>query len=134
MRRPINPVIPYPNEAIQHTRCVLALSMITVALSLLKPETNAARDLAQFSARFGTPLTYKLSKLAHCMQRPGECLPAFAFTLRVWGMAVFSASDACAMTASKRGRTGTDGMRAGSPGLYFHAVCAHVLMKGGVPS
>ena len=39
MRRPINPVIPYPNEAIQHTRCVLALSMITVALSLLKPET-----------------------------------------------------------------------------------------------
>ena len=38
MRRPINPVIPYPNEAIQHTRCVLALSMITVALSLLKPE------------------------------------------------------------------------------------------------
>ena len=38
MRRPINPVIPYPHEAIQHTRCVLALSMITVALSLLKPE------------------------------------------------------------------------------------------------
>lgn len=30
MRRPINPVIPYPHEAIQHTRCVLALSMITV--------------------------------------------------------------------------------------------------------
>ncbi len=102
--------------------------------SLARDLTNAARDLAQFSARFGTPLTYKLSKLAHCMQRPGECLPAFAFTLRVWGMAVFSASDACAMTASKRGRTGTDGMRAGSPGLYFHAVCAHVLMKGGVPS
>ena len=39
MRRPLNPVIPYPHEAIQHTRCVLALSMITVALSLLKPET-----------------------------------------------------------------------------------------------
>ncbi len=39
MRRPINPVIPYPHEAIQHTRCVLALSMISVALSLLKPET-----------------------------------------------------------------------------------------------
>ena len=39
MRRPINPIIPYPHEAIQHTRCVLALSMITVALSLLKPET-----------------------------------------------------------------------------------------------
>lgn len=38
MRRPTNPVIPYPHEAIQHTRCVLALSMITVALSLLKPE------------------------------------------------------------------------------------------------
>ena len=32
MRRPINPVIPYPHEAIQHTRCVLALSMITVAI------------------------------------------------------------------------------------------------------
>ena len=41
MRRPINPVIPYPHEAIQHTRCVLALSMITVALSLLKPEMLA---------------------------------------------------------------------------------------------
>lgn len=41
MRRPINPVIPYPNEAIQHTRCVLALSMITVAISFLKPETLA---------------------------------------------------------------------------------------------
>ena len=39
MRRPVNPVIPYSHEAIQHTRCVLALSMITVALSLLKPET-----------------------------------------------------------------------------------------------
>ena len=38
MRRPINPVIPYPHEAIQYTRCVLSLSMITVALSLLKPE------------------------------------------------------------------------------------------------
>ena len=31
-------------------------------------ETNVARDLAQFSARFGRPLTYKLSKLAHYMQ------------------------------------------------------------------
>ena len=41
MRRPINPVIPYPHEAIQHTRCVLALSMITVAISLLKPEMLA---------------------------------------------------------------------------------------------
>ena len=41
MRRPINPVIPYPPEAIQHTRCVLALSMITVVLSLLKPEMLA---------------------------------------------------------------------------------------------
>ena len=41
MRRPINPVIPYPHEAIQHTRCVLALSMITVAISFLKPETLA---------------------------------------------------------------------------------------------
>ena len=39
MRRPVNPVIPYPPEAVQHTRCVLALSMITVALSLLKSET-----------------------------------------------------------------------------------------------
>lgn len=41
MRRPINPVIPYPHEAIQHTRCVLALSMITVTISFLKPETLA---------------------------------------------------------------------------------------------
>ena len=41
MRRPVNPVIPYSHEAIQHTRCVLALSMITVALSLLKPEMLA---------------------------------------------------------------------------------------------
>ena len=32
------PCIPYPHEAIQYTRCVLSLSMITVALSLLKPE------------------------------------------------------------------------------------------------
>ena len=38
MRRPTTPIIPYPHEAIQHTRCVLALPMITVALSLLKPE------------------------------------------------------------------------------------------------
>ena len=38
MRRPTTPIIPSPHEAIQHTRCVLALSMITVALSLLKPE------------------------------------------------------------------------------------------------
>ena len=39
MLRPSSPIIPNPHEAIQHTRCVLALSMITVALSLLKPET-----------------------------------------------------------------------------------------------
>ena len=39
MQSPAHPVIPYPHEAIQYTRCVLALSMITVALSLLKPET-----------------------------------------------------------------------------------------------
>ena len=45
--------------------------------------TNAARDLAQFSARFGRPLTYKLSKLAHYMQKPGEkFLRAFIFMLR----------------------------------------------------
>lgn len=31
--------------------------------------TNAARDLAQFSARFGTPLTCASIVLAHCMQR-----------------------------------------------------------------
>ena len=41
MRSPINPVIPYPHEAVQHTHCVLALSMITVAISFLKPETLA---------------------------------------------------------------------------------------------
>ena len=34
-----------------------------------KQETNAARDLAQFSARFGTPLTCASIVLAHCMQR-----------------------------------------------------------------
>lgn len=45
--------------------------------------TNAAHDLAQFSARFGRPLTYKLSKLAHYMQKPGEkFLRAFIFMLR----------------------------------------------------
>ena len=36
MRGPINPAIPYSHEAAQHTRCVLALSMITVALSLAR--------------------------------------------------------------------------------------------------
>ena len=41
MRRPINPVIPYPHEAIQHTRCVLAMTVITLYLSLLKPGTIA---------------------------------------------------------------------------------------------
>lgn len=51
MRRPINPVIPYPHEAIQHTRCVLALSMITVALSLLKLTRRAIlHSLARDSA------------------------------------------------------------------------------------
>ena len=52
MRRPVNPVIPYPPEAVQHTRCVLALSMITVALSLLKSETPPQLgDLPDLSAK-----------------------------------------------------------------------------------
>lgn len=38
MRRPVHPLIPYPPEAIQHTRCVLALTVVTLYLSLLKPD------------------------------------------------------------------------------------------------
>lgn len=39
------------------------------SMSGTKTKTNAARDLAQFSARFGTPLTCASIVLAHCMQR-----------------------------------------------------------------
>lgn len=43
---------------------------VHVSKHLLRPaRTNAARDLAQFSARFGTPLTCASIVLAHCMQR-----------------------------------------------------------------
>ena len=50
--------------------------------------TNVARDLAQFSARFGSPLTYKLSKLAHYMQSPeknfsGPLYLCFGFRIRL---------------------------------------------------
>ena len=56
MRRPINPVIPYPHEAIQHTRCVLALSMITVAISFLKPENAGTAWRPWQTSREGQPL------------------------------------------------------------------------------
>ena len=51
-------------------------------------KTNVARDLAQFSARFGRPLTYKLSKLAHYMQSPeknfsGPLYLCFGFRIRL---------------------------------------------------
>lgn len=39
------------------------------AADVFESITNAARDLAQFSARFGTPLTCASIVLAHCMQR-----------------------------------------------------------------
>lgn len=45
--------------------------------------TNVARDLAQFSARFGRPLTYKLSKLAHHMQSPRDFSQGLFIILRV---------------------------------------------------
>ena len=53
-----------------------------------EPWTNVARDLAQFSARFGRPLTYKLSKLAHYMQSPeknfsGPLYLCFGFRIRL---------------------------------------------------
>lgn len=96
--------------------------------------TNAARDLAQFSARFGTPLTYKLSKLAHCMQKPGDILRAFIFMLRAWDTAAPSTAGVCAMTASKRGCTGTDDTQAESPVLYFRAAHARARLIFDAPS
>ena len=68
------------------------------------------------------------------MQRPGDILRAFAFTLRVWGMAVFSASDACAMTASGRGRTGTDDTQAESRVFCSHATYARARLIFDAPS
>jgi len=96
--------------------------------------TNAAHDLAQFSARFGRPLTYKLSKLAHCMQKPGDILRAFIFMLRAWDMAAPSTSDACAMTASGRGRTGTDDTQAESRVFCSHATYARARLIFDAPS
>ena len=60
-----------------------AVDLLDLSAKVAKLRTNAAHDLAQFSARFGRPLTYKLSKLAHYMQKPGEkFLRAFIFMLR----------------------------------------------------
>lgn len=98
------------------------------------PETNAAHDLGQFGARFGTPLTYQLSKLAHCMQKPGDILRAFIFMLRAWDMAAPSTSDACAMTASGRGRTGTDDTQAESRVFCSHATYARARLIFDAPS
>ena len=81
MRRPINPVIPYPNEAIQHTRCVLALSMITVALSLLKPETlpQLGDLLAQSEISTGGSISSRNTSILHSLKpmtpRNGACGP-----------------------------------------------------------
>ena len=96
--------------------------------------TNAAHDLGQFGARFGTPLTYQLSKLAHCMQKPGDILRAFIFMLRAWDMAAPSTSDACAMTASGRGRTGTDDTQAESRVFCSHATYARARLIFDAPS
>ena len=98
------------------------------------PHTNAAHDLGQFGARFGTPLTYQLSKLAHCMQKPGDILRAFIFMLRAWDMAAPSTSDACAMTASGRGRTGTDDTQAESRVFCSHATYARARLIFDAPS
>ena len=64
---------------------ISALIYIMLGLGL---NTNVARDLAQFSARFGRPLTYKLSKLAHYMQSPeknfsGPLYLCFGFRIRL---------------------------------------------------
>ena len=73
-----------PTEGVAHVRTMLMHeSGQWLASECRMPYTNVARDLAQFSARFGRPLTYKLSKLAHYMQKPGEkFLRAFIFMLR----------------------------------------------------
>lgn len=71
--------------------CVVLLPTVAVFLYYLlwaSPMTNVARDLAQFSARFGRPLTYKLSKLAHYMQSPeknfsGPLYLCFGFRIRL---------------------------------------------------
>ena len=66
-----------------------AKRMVAIAVrNRWRRQTNVARDLAQFSARFGRPLTYKLSKLAHYMQSPeknfsGPLYLCFGFRIRL---------------------------------------------------
>lgn len=115
MRRPINPVIPYPHEAIQHTRCVLALSMITVAISFLKPEMLAqlgdlgrqvekvdrwidrcaddiaeAQALRRREARSGCPVSYPCRARRECSDRCRRRHPLDAMGRRDVGRAHLS--------------------------------------------
>ena len=48
---------------------LVLIGLLLLFLGMFMETTNAARDLAQFSARFGTPLTCASIVLAHCMQR-----------------------------------------------------------------
>lgn len=68
-------LVPYAKARLGLDEAVLGMLLLCVGVgSLLSMPftgliTNAARDLAQFSARFGTPLTCASIVLAHCMQR-----------------------------------------------------------------
>lgn len=55
---------------------------------------------------------------------PEISLRGFLFRLRAWDTAAPSTAGVCAMTASKKGCTGTDDTQAGSPVLYFRAAHA----------
>ena len=54
MRRPVNPVIPYPHEAIQHTRCYLALSFLGMTMTGVSvPENdNFAKQLQKVTRHY----------------------------------------------------------------------------------
>ena len=54
MRRPLNPVIPYPHEAIQHTRCYLALSFLSMTMTgvSVPKNDNFAKQLQKVTRHF----------------------------------------------------------------------------------
>lgn len=64
--------------------------------------TNAARDLAQFSARFGTPCFCLSLILAQYMQSTRDFSPGLFIMLRVLDTAAPSTAVVCAMTASRK--------------------------------
>ena len=109
-----------------HTRLPFKISPFTLVVAIANANRRLTRRAIRHSlARNSAHPVLVFSLCWHSICRAPEIsLRGFLFRLRAWDTAAPSTAGVCAMTASKKGCTGTDDTQAGSPVLYFRAAHA----------